>query len=467
MKRIVTLFLTLSMIIAVGFALSSCDVVNQFVPSEKEDVITVEDGYLVVNGVKTEYKVLVEEENLDNTENGNGNQNGENTENGGTGNEVRTTVTAEEWAANLEQTNFTVDIEQTKGTETTIKGMALFTATAKYLEIFEPYQATIQFAIKDGISYQIFKTDNESWRGMTTDYPYASIESMVIGMFNSILLDYSAAYDSVVYNTEKKAYSYTIEDEDGTEWTYWFYFEEGKIIKAEIICCTKNEDGTEQIGYGLLSFRDIGKTVVEVPEFTIIDNGGNTPNDGNENGNAGSEIRTTVTAEEFEANMNQTNYTMSFEAEATYLQEPAYGMVMVSATATYSDLVSTGIASPVPYYVVKQDDVWYGVIESENGWIGQVVNISDENAIAPLVACVSIFNLDHTYDSLVYDTEKKAYTFTQEVEDGWQMYCYYFEEGKIIKCEMLDTDSYGNGRITLSISNIGTTVIEIPEFTVE
>ncbi len=266
MRRIITLLLALSMIIAIGFALSSCDAVNQFVPGEKEDVIIVEDGYLVVNGVKTEYKVLVEEENPDNTEDEGNTENGDHTENGGTG----------------------------------------------------------------------------------------------------------------------------------------------------------------------------------------------------------SEIRTTVTAEEFEANMNQTNYTISFEAEATYLQEPAYGMVTASATAIYVDFVSIGL-SPVPYYIVKQDNVWYDVRESENGWIGQVGNISDENPIFPLVSCVSIFfSFDHTYDSLVYDTEKKAYTYTQEDEyGGVQTHCYYFEEGKIVKCELLDTDSYGSGRMTLSISNIGTTIIEVPEFTVE
>ena len=36
---------------------TSCDMLPLPLPQEKEDVITVEDGYLVVNGVKTEYKI--------------------------------------------------------------------------------------------------------------------------------------------------------------------------------------------------------------------------------------------------------------------------------------------------------------------------------------------------------------------------------------------------------------------------
>ena len=36
---------------------TSCEMLSLPLPQEKEDVITIEDGYLVVNGVKTEYKI--------------------------------------------------------------------------------------------------------------------------------------------------------------------------------------------------------------------------------------------------------------------------------------------------------------------------------------------------------------------------------------------------------------------------
>ena len=46
----------LALTFIVVFAFSACNMPPE-APSEKEDVITVEDGYLVVNGVKTQYKV--------------------------------------------------------------------------------------------------------------------------------------------------------------------------------------------------------------------------------------------------------------------------------------------------------------------------------------------------------------------------------------------------------------------------
>ena len=53
------LILVLAIVIAI-FSLAACDNFSGST-SEREDVITVEDGYLVVNGVKTEYKVDTED----------------------------------------------------------------------------------------------------------------------------------------------------------------------------------------------------------------------------------------------------------------------------------------------------------------------------------------------------------------------------------------------------------------------
>ena len=50
----------LALTFAVAFAFSACNMLPG-APSEKEDVITVEDGYLVVNGVKTDYQVKTDD----------------------------------------------------------------------------------------------------------------------------------------------------------------------------------------------------------------------------------------------------------------------------------------------------------------------------------------------------------------------------------------------------------------------
>ncbi len=256
MKKIVTLLLALSMIIAVSFALSSCDMFNQNSPDTKEDVITVEDGYLVVNGVKTEYKVLIEDENPDNTDDEG------NTENGDNNTEVRTTVTEEEWNANMEQTNFTVSID---ATTTEYKYMYCITDTNTRVEFSEPTEFTQYFAIQDGVKYYVVENEDGSWSG--AQYDFALVE-VSIGDTVGI----NTTYSSWVYDAEKKAYSF--EDDDGT--IHWFYFEDGIIAKYE----------TGEADASLVAiFSNIGTTVVEVPEFSIVDNSGN--DGGNGGGDTG------------------------------------------------------------------------------------------------------------------------------------------------------------------------------------
>ena len=260
MKKIVTLLLALSMIIAVSFALSSCDMFNQNSPDTKEDVITVEDGYLVVNGVKTEYKVLIEDENPDNTDDEG------NTENGDNNTEVRTTVTEEEWNANMEQTNFTVSMARTDGTGT-LKAIYCFTDTNKSFEFSEPIEIKQKyyFTIQDGVEYQVVENEDGSWSGRQVDLVTESIGELAIA---------NTTYSSWVYDAEKKAYSF-VEAYDGT--INWCYFEDGIIVKYEI----------EEAEASLVAiFSNIGTTVVEVPEFSIVDAGGNVGNDGGEPGPA-------------------------------------------------------------------------------------------------------------------------------------------------------------------------------------
>lgn len=252
MKKIVTLFLAFSMIIAVSFALSSCDMVNQNSPDTKEDVITVEDGYLVVNGVKTEYKVLIEDENPDNTDDEG------NTENGDNNTEVRTTVTEEEWNANMEQTNFTVSIDAT-----TMKCIYCFTDTNTRVEFSEPTEFTQYFAIQDGVEYYVVENEDGSWSG-------AQVDSDLFAASIGDAFGVNTTYSSWVYDAEKKAYSF--EDDDGT--IHWLYFEDGIIVKY------KEEDEAPLVAI----FSNIGTTVVEVPEFSIVDAVGNGGNDGGEPG---------------------------------------------------------------------------------------------------------------------------------------------------------------------------------------
>ena len=57
MKKLLSM---LALMLAIVCMFTACNLLPG-APSEKEDVITVEDGYLVVNGVKTDYQIKTDD----------------------------------------------------------------------------------------------------------------------------------------------------------------------------------------------------------------------------------------------------------------------------------------------------------------------------------------------------------------------------------------------------------------------
>lgn len=256
MKRILSLLLALSMIIAVSAVMSSCDMLNQYLPDNTEDVITVEDGYLVVNGVKTEYKVLVEEEN--NGQNGNEEENNDQPDN----KEVRTTVTKEEFVEIFTMgNNYTAKMTFTYSSGLSYIYNIKRTATASYCYAEERNSAgellqSVEryYVMQEGVEYVVYKIDNRY-------VGEPSVDDMIRSFITFPELDETTAaenYDMLIYDEEEKAYTYT--DVSSTA----MYFENGKIVKM-----------VQYDDISLIYERsDTGTTVVEVPEFTIVDNSG-------------------------------------------------------------------------------------------------------------------------------------------------------------------------------------------------
>ncbi len=180
------------------------------------------------------------------------------------------------------------------------------------------------------------------------------------------------------------------------------------------------------------------------------------------------EARTTITAEEWAAACALDNYTYEQQGTTVYTMDgqtqtqESSAICKRSATASYEKYVETGDPD-YEVYMVVEDGVCYVVRPLEGGtfdvWTTEsgLYNLSE--------------NLDFetaTFESLVYNAETKAYDFNMN-EDGMNVtYSFYFENGVIVKIVASATMTEGTVSATMSIvvtiSNIGTTTVDVPAF---
>lgn len=187
-------------------------------------------------------------------------------------------------------------------------------------------------------------------------------------------------------------------------------------------------------------------------------------------GKESAETRYTITADEWEAAMGMKNYTM----EGTTTQSATMGdekqenvstsISKYSENAEYYKSVDNGNSNE--YYNIIKDGKSYRVNVLEDGSTSAYEYEWETSAFGE--------GLDVAFEDLTYDEEKKAYIFNINdfVEGTYEM---YFENGKVVKIVMSGSYEmeYSGMKmsVTLSaemiVSNIGTTVVNVPEFTVE
>lgn len=184
------------------------------------------------------------------------------------------------------------------------------------------------------------------------------------------------------------------------------------------------------------------------------------------------ETRYTITEEEWNAFFNMKNYTLEIDDTIyttndgiSHIELQLHHFEMQSEYAQYiKDYVGHDY-----YYVVKNGNSYY----VEIGYNGEV-----EWAETDRERDSAFMGYDPMceFSDLTYDESKKAYCFATNEESESETYELYFENGKIVKMTHTYiyeiTDDYGNVETktdnkTFIFSNIGTTVVEVPEFAVE
>lgn len=161
------------------------------------------------------------------------------------------------------------------------------------------------------------------------------------------------------------------------------------------------------------------------------------------------QLVTTVTKEQWDAAIASHNYTLTavkYDEKDIFIDSYT---IMVTETAFCS-------ISPYVSYIALQDDIWYLIDgDSDEGYFGAPIEVEYSDYTFGQVL------LDETDFALwSYDAEKNAYSYSND--DG-ALYLY-FENGIVTRVESDQIESYGE-KIIATVSNVGTTTVEVPDFT--
>lgn len=157
------------------------------------------------------------------------------------------------------------------------------------------------------------------------------------------------------------------------------------------------------------------------------------------------EVRTTITAEEFNKFTNLTNFTLKSEVSGVR-QEMISSGDAVRVIVEY-DILSVDVIVDLRNYTL--------ISESELGCFG--VTIGEELISAQGFALKNLGLIGVEYNELAYNSETKAYEF----KDNYKEYELYFENGNLVYGLITSTSKHEQG--TYEITNVGTTTVEIPE----
>lgn len=178
------------------------------------------------------------------------------------------------------------------------------------------------------------------------------------------------------------------------------------------------------------------------------------------------EYRTTITKEEWVANMNEDNYTVTLTSES--MPSDCAMCAKVCETAFYQCYIYSGVPSNEAF-VALVDGVWYFIQIINENTKNIYQTIKPDKPLGSVCALGDVEDWSAAYDLLVYDEEKDAYVYTAGEEDCEPRYVY-FENGVITKVEMYVSGGEYSAFIlqTYTVTDIGTTVVDnVPDISVE
>lgn len=343
-------------------------------------------------------------------------------------NGVRTTITREEWVALNNVTNYTCRIYSSAMEIAVWAGDDAIQIHYSYN--FDEYMETV--VIYEYATGNTLMETATGWIGYENlgdvepeDYP-----------LNLVIPFTEKMYDELVYDESDKSYVWSMGGE-----SIKFYFEDGELVDTKVIATDSSDLGIE--------IKNIGTTVVEIPEYTIVNDGKIDPSKTDPN------VRTTITDEDLLNFFGNPNFTIT-----AALGEPDIGGEMATITIKANEngieLTASQFGESESQYFAIADGVLYSIERYGDGYLA--------TSMGTLESIFAQFGGEDVsiVDYLVYDEEGRYYTLDI---DGTKFY-FFFENGNLVKAVYMMDSYLGLVEVMFVVTDIGTTVVEIPEYTI-
>ena len=335
---------------------------------------------------------------------------------------VRTNITEMEWRKVYDSTNYELTLEA--------EGMKIYIIAADDVVYMD---------------YMGLKLFIDTKTGTYVSESDAGYVGMVIGedMFGSDMslggmgLFPTIEFSELVYDEQRKVYTYKNEDAIGE-----FQFEDGKLVYATVVPA----DTTVK---GMFEIKNVGTTVLELPEYNDLSDGIIEPS------KAGKDVVTTITDAQFSSFFAKNNYTIKANVVVANVE------AKITDNSIESSASMMGIINSTTYHTLI-DGEWYD-IEEDYSTGDYVARKSDEGSINDFVTLFMLIGENLTVDMLTYNSEGRYYVYEEE---GMELYLY-FENGALVQFVVCDeVIDEGKTEVIFTVSNIGTTKVDLPEYTV-
>ena len=336
------------------------------------------------------------------------------------GKDVVTTITDEQLSSLFEKNNFTLK--------------ANVIVIDIYMKVTENATESSMSLLGMGGSPSYSVLIDGEWYDLQEDYYTGGYlakkaeEGSLIGNLSEFL-----TLDKLTYNSDGRYYEYKDEEIEA-----YFYFENGSLVQFVVCSALLTEDKTEVI----FTISDIGTTKVDLPEYTVyFDPNALTEEQWNE----------LMACKNFTAEVNGYDYISgSSNAAIIEINENGY--------------VRAGIEN-IEYFAFENGAVYHLVYdESTDSYVGELLS----GATPDMCTIGTLLDLELDYSDLIYDSYTGTYYYLVGNEEE-TIYCTYtFEDGQLASVYYSETSNDGSTDyyIEFIFTGIGTTVVEIPEYTV-
>lgn len=343
---------------------------------------------------------------------------------------TRTTITEEEWNKIEDISNFTLEMN-------TNPGKYIIEVSEDFLRLERSnsagYYANMAYDLKNGYILSETAVGWLAYEGLGQAPSEDELKIFEMGFLDKV------EFSALTYNEETK--SYTCQTEDAI---YEFRFENGALLSIDA-------RGVDPEDTTYVKVYNVGTTVLEISEYTVINDGKMDPS------KADASVRTTVTSEELAAHLDIRNATI---CAATLPDFGVEGSIILKLAENGMEMVSGSMFESEKQYMAFIDGIMYSVYERNGEYVA-----SKYASLEEIDAVIAMAKENLTIDYLTYNEEGRYYSLN--LGDGQDFY-FYFENGQLVRGAYVMDYGYGDGSMEIHfiVTDVGTTIVDLPEFTV-